>query len=134
MAKAKSESTMNLEENIASMVCYIGAFITGIIFYFMEKKNKTVRFHAMQSILTFLPLMIITNILWWVGSPKWSYSGGYGYYGIYGGYDPGIPILLYISWGLWALTGILWLILVFKSYQGEKFKLPIIGDIAEKHA
>lgn len=130
MAKAKSDSTMNMDENVASMVCYIGLWVTGLIFYFMEKKNKTVRFHAMQSILTFLPLMIISYALWWIGAPK--FTGGYGYYGW--GWDPGIPALLWISYGLWALTGILWLILVFKSYQGEKFKLPIIGDIAEKKA
>ncbi len=133
--KVKSESTMNLEENIASMICYIGTFVTGILIFLIEKKNKTVRFHAIQSILVFLPLMIITNILGWIGAPKWSYGGGYGYYGGYGGgFDPGIPALLWASWGLWALTGILWLILVFKSYKGEKLKLPVIGDIAEKHA
>jgi len=131
MEKGKSDSTMSMEENVASMVCYIGIFITGIIFFLMEKKNKTVRFHAMQSILVFLPLVIITNILGWIGAPKWSYGGGY--WG-YGNFDPGIPALLWVSWGLWALTGILWLILVFKAYQGEKFKLPIIGDIAEKKA
>ena len=131
MEKGKSDSTMNMEENVASMVCYIGTWVTGLIFYFMEKKNKTVRFHAMQSILTFLPLMIISYALWWIGIPKWSYGGGY--YG-FGNFDPGIPALVWISYGLWALTGILWLILVFKSYQGEKFKLPIVGDIAEKKA
>ena len=130
MAKAKSDSTMNMEENVASTLCYVLTWLTGLIFYFMEKKNKTVRFHAMQSILTFLPLMIISYALWWIGAPKWSYGGSW--YGI-GSYDPGIPALLWISYGLWALTGILWLILVFKAYQGEKFKLPIVGDIAEKH-
>ncbi len=126
-----AKTSMNLEENVASMLCYIGAFVTGIIFYLVEKENKTVRFHALQSTLTFLPLMILTNIIWWIGRPKWSYGGGF--YG-YGSFSPGIPALVWVSWGLWALTGLLWLILVFKAYQGEKFKLPIVGDIAEKHA
>lgn len=131
MAKEKAESSLNLEENVASMICYIGTFVTGFIFFLLEKKNKTIRFHAMQSILTFLPLMIITNVIWWIGRPKWTY--GYGMYGI-GGFSPGIPALLWVSYILWLLTGVLWLILVIKSYQGEKFKLPVIGDIAEKHA
>jgi uncharacterized membrane protein len=129
MAKGKAESDMNLEENVASMICYIGTFVTGIIFFLLEKKNKTVRFHALQSILTFLPLIIITNILWWIGTPKWTYGGYY-----YGSFSPGIPALMWLSYGLWLLTGVLWIILVIKSYQGEKFKLPVIGDIAEKHA
>lgn len=125
-----AKTAMNLEENVASMLCYIGAFITGILFFLLEKKNKTVRFHALQSTLTFLPLMILTNIIWWIGKP--SVGWGYGYAGY--SYSPGIPALLWVSYGLWALTGLLWLILIIKAYQGEKFKLPIVGDIAEKHA
>jgi len=131
MAKTKSESTMNVEENLASLLCYLGIWITGLIFFFMEKKNKTVRFHAMQSILTFLPLSIISWIVGWIGAPKWSYGGGW--YG-YGNFDPGIPALVWLSWILWAITVILWLILMIKAYQGQKLKLPIIGDIAEKQA
>ena len=126
-----AKSSMNLEENVAGALCYVLAWITGIIFFFLEKENKTVRFHAMQSILTFLPLTILSAVLGWIGAPKWSYSGGP--WGL-GSYDPGIPALVWVSWGLWAITVILWLILIFKAYQGEKFKLPIVGDIAEKHA
>jgi len=108
-----AKTSMNLEENIASVLCYVLVWVTGIIFFFMEKKNKTVRFHAMQSILTFLPLSIIAWIVGWIGAPKWTY-----------GYGP---------WLIWVITVILWLILMFKAYNGEKFKLPIVGDIAEKH-
>ena len=122
---------MNLEENVASALCYVLIWLTGIIFFFMEKENKTVRFHAMQSILTFIPLSILGWILGWIGRPSFGY-GSYGYYGY--SYSPGIPALLWASWAIWAITGLLWLILVFKAYQGEKFKLPVIGDIAEKHA
>lgn len=125
-----AKTSMNLEENVAGLLCYLIVWITGIIFYFVEKENKTVRFHAMQSILTFLPLSIIAWIVGWIGAPKWTGSGYYGYYG----WDPGIPALIWLSWAIWAITVILWLILMFKAYQGEKFKLPIVGDIAEKHS
>jgi len=124
-----AKTSMNLEENVAGALCYVIVWITGIIFFFLEKENKTVRFHAMQSILTFLPLSILGWIIGWIGAPKWS-GGPWGF----GSYDPGIPALVWVSWGLWAITVILWLILMFKAYQGEKFKLPIVGDIAEKHA
>ena len=122
---AKAKTTMNLEENVASALCYVLTWITGIIFYFLEKDNKTVRFHAMQSILTFLPLTIIGYIFGWIGAPSigWGYS-----------YNPGIPVLIWLSWAIYAVTFILWLILIIKAYQGEKFKLPIVGDIAEKNS
>ena len=126
---AKGKSSMNLEENVASALCYVIVWVTGIIFYFMEKENKTVRFHAMQSILTFLPLSIIGFILQYLGTPRYNWDYYYGFTG-YGGNI----WLVYLSWIIWAITAILWLILMFKAYQGEKFKLPVIGDIAEKHA
>jgi len=122
------KTSMNLEENVAGLLCYLLIWVTGIVFFLLEKKNKTVRFHAMQSILTFLPLSIIAWIVGWIGAPKW--SGGW----YYGHFDPGIPALIYLSWIIWAVTVILWIVLMIKAYQGQKFKLPVIGDIAEKHS
>lgn len=124
-----AKSSMNLEENVAGALCYVIVWITGIIFFFLEKENKTVRFHAMQSILTFLPLTILSAVVGWIGAPKFTGWGPSGW-----GWDPGIPALVWLSWIIWVITIILWLILMFKAYQGEKFKLPIVGDIAEKHA
>jgi uncharacterized membrane protein len=121
------KTSMNLDENVASALSYVLFWLTGIIFYIIEKDNKTVKFHAMQSILTFIPLNIIAWVIGWIGAPSWGY-GGTPYYS----YNPGIPALLWLSWIIWALTIILWLILMIKAYQGEKFKVPIIGDIAEK--
>jgi len=42
--------------------------------------------------------------------------------------------LIYLSWIIWVVTVILWILLIFKAYSGEMFKLPIVGDIAEKQA
>jgi len=121
---------MNMEENVESTLCYIVIWITGFIFYFMEKENKTVRFHAMQSILTFLPLTILGWIFY---GPLGISSTRVEYYG-YGYAVPTVSIFWYIGMLINLVTFILWLILVIKAYKGEKFKLPIIGDIAEKHS
>ena len=59
------KATFGLDENVASAACYVLGWLTGIIFLLVEKDNKTVRFHAMQSVLTFLPLMII---IWIIGA------------------------------------------------------------------
>lgn len=128
------KTSMNIEENIASMLCYIGAWITGIIFIAMEKENKTVKFHAWQSFLTFLPLMILSSIIGFIGSAL-VYSYRAGPYGIpIPSYNPAFEFVVWISWVFWVLTVILWVIFMIKAYQGEKFKLPIVGDIAEKQA
>ena len=107
------KTSMGLEENIAGALCYILGWITGIVFFLLEKENRFVRFHAMQSIVTFLPLTIIIWIiqalLFWVPVISWA-------------------ILSLI----WILILILWLVLMIKAYQGELYKLPIVGDFAEK--
>jgi len=109
-----AKTSMNMEENVASLLCYLLVWLTGIIFYLVEKENKTVRFHAMQSILVFLPLTVLSiifSVLSWF-----------------------IPFIWVLGGLMSLLTIILWLVLLIKAYQGEKFKLPIVGDIAEKHA
>ena len=104
-----AKTSMNLEENVAGLLCYVVGWITGIVFLVLEKENTFVRFHALQSILTFLPLSVIAWILGW------------------------IP---FVGWALGALVSILmvilWLILMYKAYQGERYKLPLVGEIAEK--
>jgi uncharacterized membrane protein len=108
-----TKTSMGLEENIAGVLCYVLGWITGIVFLVLEKENKFVRFHAWQSIATFLPLMVIAWIIGWIF--MWIPFFGWA-----------------ISTLIWILVLILWLILMFKAYQGEMYKLPIVGDFAEK--
>ncbi|MEI3605632.1 DUF4870 domain-containing protein [Pseudogracilibacillus sp. SE30717A] len=102
------KSTTGLEENIAAVICYLGAFITGIIFLFLEQSSKFVRFHAMQSTVLFLGLWIIQFILGFIPFFGWFLSG-----------------LIYLA-GI-----ILWVVLMVKSYQKEYYKLPVVGDLSE---
>jgi len=106
----KQKAALGLDENVASVLCYLIGWITGIIFYLVEKDNKVVKFHAMQSILTFLPL----NILYWIV--------GYIFWWNFMNY------ILNTILGL--IIFILWIVLMIKAYQGEMYKLPIVGDIA----
>jgi len=96
------------------------------------EKSNFVRFHAMQSTLTFLPLSVLAWLLGWIGAPKVTYGSYYEY--SVPTVNPGIPALIYLSWVIWAISFVLWIVLMIKAYQGEKFKLPVVGDIAEKHA
>jgi len=104
-----NKTALGINENIAGLLCYVLGWVTGIVFLVLEKENKFVRFHAMQSLATFLSLFVITMVL-----------------GI-------IPILGWIiSTLLWILGLILWLLLMYKAFKGEMFKLPVAGDFAEK--
>jgi uncharacterized membrane protein len=101
------KATFGLDENIASALTYVLGFITGIIFILVEKENKTVRFNAAQSIIVFLGLFIVGVVLSF------------------------IPFIGFLVFLIWIVELILWIVLIIKSYQGEKFKLPVVGDMAE---
>lgn len=103
------KTSLGLKENVEGALCYVLGWITGIVFLMVEERNRFVRFHAMQSIVTFLPLTVITVILGWIPFFGWI-----------------------IGRLIWILALILWLILMLKAYQGKMYKLPIAGDFAEE--
>ena len=111
------KTKLGLDQNIEGALCYLLAWLTGIVFYILEDDNEFVKFHAMQSIIVFLPLTILSMIL----------GGFFGFVYFWGAW----AFLVWISWLLWIVTVILWLILMLKAFTGEKFKIPIAGDIAE---
>lgn len=110
-AKDLGKTSTGMQANVAALLSYLAGFITGIIFYVIEKENKFVRFHAMQSIVTFGFLFVLGFVLGVIPVIGWAL----------------IPVL-------WIAQVILWVLLMVKAYQGENFKLPIAGDIAEKNS
>ena len=103
----KEKSSTGLDENVAAFLCYLFGFITGIVFLVVEKKSSFVKFHAMQSTITFLGLFVISIILSW------------------------IPIINLLVYPIWLLSLILWLLLMIKALQGKRYSLPIAGKMAE---
>jgi uncharacterized membrane protein len=101
-------SSTGLQPNVAGLLCYLGGWISGIVFLVIEQKNKFVRFHALQSIITFGALTVAGALLAWI-----PYAGSV--FGII------IGILAFI----------LWVVLMVKTYQGELYKVPLAGQVAE---
>lgn len=114
------KTSLGLKENVEGALCYLLGWLTGIIFYILEKDNKFVRFHARQSILVFFPLWILSLI----------FGGGWLFWSMW--YWGAWAFLVVIGWLISIVMFVLWIILMIKAYQGEMFKLPIVGDIAEK--
>jgi len=111
-----------LQENVAGLLCYAVGWITGLIFFFADKR-PSVRFHAAQSIVVFGSLNVLHILLsriFLVGL----------FYGGWSGFSMGMMLI----WLVNAATCILWILLMIKAYQGEHFKLPVAGDFAENLA
>ena len=95
-------------ENLMGAASYLLGFLTGIIFLLVEKQSRFVRFHAMQSTMLFGGIFVANFAL------------GF------------IPILGWIVGLLLTFTAfILWIVLMWKAFQGEMYKVPKIGDMAE---
>jgi uncharacterized membrane protein len=94
----------------AGWLSYLGGWVTGLIFLLLKRENSFVRFHAMQSLIFFGAMSIVTTVF------------------------SSIPLLDSIGAGLGFVSFICWIVLMVRAARGRYYKLPIIGDYAEKWA
>jgi len=108
MPPHSERTSTGLDANLAAALSYLVGFVTGAIFLVLEKQNRFVRFHAMQSTLLFAGIVVVDILLQIV------------------------PLLgaLLVIFVVIPVSAALWLFLMFKAYQGEEFKLPLVGQIA----
>ncbi len=117
-APASAPTTGGLTDNVAGLLAYV-TIIPSIIFLVMEpyNRNRFVRFHSFQNIFFCVACIALGIVMSIIGM---------------------IPMVGLITLVIWPLIGlgllVLWVILLLKAYQGQMFKLPVIGDMAEKQA
>jgi uncharacterized membrane protein len=130
---SSSSGIGGLDPKVAAALSYI--WIVGVIFFFIEKENKFVRFHAMQSIIFGIANSVILVVLMVVAFVL-TIVMGVGGAMVGGALGLIVSLLGWLIWLLFALVIIVLMLgLVFaavKAYQGQMFKLPIIGNMAEK--
>ena len=117
-ATATAPAAAGLPDNVAGALAYV-TIIPAILFLVLEPFNKKrfVRFHAFQCIFFAIAWTVL-----WIGLA-------------FIGHIPFLGWATVLLWPLVSLAGfVIWLILVIKAYQGQMFKLPVIGDMAEQQA
>ena len=123
MAQTPSSTQSGLSENVAGFLCYLVGWVTGLIFFLIDKR-PFVRFHAAQSMVVFGGLHIINIALGVLFGAGMMFRGGFGAFGM--------GAALY---GLISLVAfILWILLMVKAFQHEKFEVPIAAGIAKSFA
>ena len=116
-------SSTGLDANIAAALSYFFWLLSGAVFFAVETESRFVKFHAMQSMLVsvaaiviYIAYMVVFMVLWRLPFIGWIA-------GIFGT----------LGWALLALGFLgLWLFCMVKAFQGERFKLPYVGEVAEK--
>jgi uncharacterized membrane protein len=121
---APTAQAAGLEENLACALCYALGLLTGILFLVLApyNQNRLIRFHAFQSIfmniawiVVFIAISIISIVLLPI-----PFLGAM------------LSVVLHLAAGLGVF--ILWLMLMYKAYNRERWVLPVIGPMAEKQA
>lgn len=123
-----TKSSTGLDENVAALLSYVFNWISGLVFFLIEKDSRLVRFHAMQSLIlsiVFFVGMIVLYVLWFVLAIIFSQISGL--LGTLVGLVVGLIIFVYF---IACVIG--WILGMIKAFQGQYFKLPVIGNFAEK--
>ena len=110
-AHGSGRTSLGLQENVEAALSYVLGWVTGIIFYLVETRSTYVRYHAFQSLVTFLSIQIVTYLLRFIPIFGWM-----------------------LAWLLGILAFILWIVCILKAYQGSWFKIPIAGDLALQYS
>ena len=105
------KSIFDLDEKVVGLLCYALSFVSGIIIYVMERENKFVRFHALQSTVWFLLLAVVSVIL---TNLRWLPLIG----GLMGFVAGLVGILCFVSW----------IYLMYMAYKGAEYKIPVLGE------
>jgi len=104
------KSTTGLDEHLAGALTYVLGFITGALFLLLEKDSDYVRFHARQSVMTFAAVLVLDLLLWSLPLVGWL---------LVPAFTVGVAVL--------------WVWLMVKALNGRRYKLPYIGELAERH-
>jgi uncharacterized membrane protein len=120
--KNLGKTSTGIQAHVAGLLCYVLGWVSGLIFFLIEKENKFVRFHAMQSMVVFGALFVLQIVIGVFTAVFATMRLGFM-----------IPVFSLLSTLVFLASFVLWILLMIKAYQGELFRLPIAGDIADKN-
>lgn len=119
---AGDTTSTGVDARLASVLCYAGWWVTGLVFLFAERQHPKVRFHAAQSLLVFGTLSIALFLCGGASAVAFVVAA------------PTFQTLQAIGNALWFGAVLLWLFLLVKAWRGETWRVPVAGDLAMKIA
>lgn len=115
-------TSTGVDPRLSAILCYAAWWVSGLIFLIIEQRHREVRFHAAQSLILFGGLSVLIAVL---------SVGSVGMLMISGGAFQAARMLVYL---VWLAAVVLWLVLMYRTYQGETWRVPLAGDLAAKIA
>jgi uncharacterized membrane protein len=117
-----TSTSTGVDVRLASVLCYAGWWVTGLVFLFAERRNPTVRFHAAQSLVVFGVLSAALFLCGGASAVAFFVA------------VPTFQLLQAIGNAIWFGAVLLWLFLLVKTWRGETWRVPVAGELALKIA
>lgn len=120
-AVTRSEtSSTGLPPHAAAALSYLAWWLSGLLFFLVERENRFVKFHAAQALVGLGAIWALGLMLWVVALAALFVSA------------MAFKVLLYLAYGVWVAGLIAWGLCLVRAWQGEEFELPWAGSIARR--
>ena len=116
------DSTTGLTSRTASVLSYLGWWVTGAIFWAVERQDPVVRFHAAQATIAFGGLALLIVALGVLGLVMLTFA------------PSGFLFFAGAAVVVWVATVVLWLVALWQAGQGKRWRIPLAADLAESWA
>ena len=115
----QSDSTTGLSTRTASVLSYLGWWVTGLIFWGIERQDRVVLFHAIQSTVAFGVLGLAIAACGLMALLMLSFA------------PAAFTFFLGVAFALWIVSLVLWLVALWKASQGKRWRIPLASRVAE---
>jgi uncharacterized membrane protein len=119
---AAGDSTTGLPTRTASVLAYLGWWVTGALMLLLERRDKTVRFHAAQSV-------VALGAVWLLGVVVYGLA-----FGLLSIGARGFVSVLWLAFAIWAAGVVLWAVCLMQVIRGEQWRIPLAATVAERLA
>jgi uncharacterized membrane protein len=113
-------SSTGLPSRTAAALAYGGWWVTGLIIWFLERRDRFARFHAAQSVVTFGALSVLIFFFGFLGTASLSFL------------PSAFTALVGAMISVWVLAVALWAVSLWKAVKGEDWRIPLAAQLAEK--
>jgi uncharacterized membrane protein len=115
------DSTTGLSSRTASVLSYLGWWVTGLIFWGVERRDTLVRFHAVQATVAFGAVAVVIVIFGLLALLTLSFAPG------------AFTFFLGAAIVVWAAAVVLWLVAIWQASQGKRWRIPLAARLADAY-
>ena len=115
-------TSTGVDPRLSALLCYTAWWVSGLIFLIIEQQNRTVRFHAAQSLVLFGGLSVLIAVLSVMSIGMLIVSGG------------AFQAARALVYAVWIAAVAIWLVLMYRTFNGQTWRVPLASGLAAKIA